>query len=186
MSESVAVDNADTLVSAETSDAQEDLDTLLDTFEEKTGQEASDEAETGGQQDTVSREEFKQLQASIDNQQYKTDIQGVAKEIMGDVVSPGVDGDFVETWLNTQAGKNPKLAQAWANRHSNPDAFQKVIGSLAKQFQGKFNIDQKVTSDMDSVTSAVRSASTKSPEQETPKDWGAMSDVEFEKEKAAL
>lgn len=186
MSESVAVDNAESQTSAETSDAQEDLDTLLGQFDEGTSPEASKEAETGGQQDTVSREEFLQLQNSIVNQQHQTDIQDVSKVIMGDVNSPGVDSEFVETWLNAQAGKNPRLASAWANRHANPDAFQKVVGSLAKQFQGKFNVDQQITSDMDSVTSAVRSASTKSPDTETSVNWGALSDADFAAEKAKL
>jgi hypothetical protein len=186
MSESVAVDNAEPEVSAETNDAQEDLDTLLGQFDEGTSQPASTEAETGGQQNVVTREEFAELQNTLVNQQYQTDIQSVTKVIKGDIDVPYVDDSFVETWLNTEANKNPKLAQAWASRHSNPDAFQKVTNSLAKQFQAKFNIDHKVTSDMDSITSAVRSASTKGPEPETPRDWSAMSDAEFAAEKAKL
>ena len=186
MSESVAVDNVEPEASTETSDAQEDLDTLLSQFDESTGQEASQEAETGGQQESVSRDEFLQLQSTIANQQYQSDIQGVTEVIKGDLDVPFVDNEFVETWLNNEANKNPKLAQAWANRHSNPDAFQKVTGSLAKQFQDKFNVDHKATSDIDAVTSAVRSASTKAPEQETQTDWGSMSDAEFAHAKANL
>ena len=186
MSESVAVDNVDTSGSTETSDAQEDLESLLDQFEESTGQSTDETVDTGGQQESVSRDEFKQLQDSIVNQQYQTDIHGVVNVIKGDIDVPYVDDSFVETWLNSEAGKNPKLAQAWANRHANPEAFQIVTSSLAKRFQEKFNIDQKTTSDMDSVTSAVRSASTRSPEPEIPKDWSAMSDAEFAQEKAKL
>jgi len=186
MSESVAVDNAEPQVSAETNDAQEDLDTLLGQFDESTSQEASTEAETGGQQESVSREEFQALQSSITNQQYQSDMSDVTKVIKGELDVPYVDDSFVETWLNNEANKNPKLAQAWANRHVNPDAFQKVTNSLAKQFQEKFNVDAKTTSDMDAVTSAVRSASTKSPEPETQRDWSAMSDAEFAQEKAKL
>lgn len=184
MSESVAVDDA-TQGAAKTSDAQEDLDTLLNEFDKGTSQPA-EKAEPGGQVDTVSRDEFNELQKTIVDQQYKVDIQGVVKQIKGEVDIPYVTDEFVETYLNTEANKNPKLAQAWGNRRSDPEAFKKVIESISKTFQSGFNIDQKITSDMDSVTAAVRSASTKSPETAQEIDWANLSDAEFVQEKAKL
>lgn len=119
----------------------------------------------------------------IRNERFKKDMNETIKEVRGDLPDSFFDNDFVQSWIDAQAAKDPRLGQAWAKRHDNPANFAKVKAALGKEFAKKYSKlpDAQATEDREAVTAAVRGASTRAPEGKVP-DFSRMSNRELEKE----
>ena len=112
--------------------------------------------------------------------QFRTDMDKTIKEVRGDLDPNVFDDVFVEAWLDARARSNHRLAQAWAERHSDPKKFERVVEKLGQEFSRKFESmpDKNATEDREAVTAAVRGASTKAPESKPP-DFKGMTNNEF-------
>lgn len=167
----------------------DDLDTILKEFEERP--EASKTAQPEKQADTtndpaVANETVLEEAKFIRQQRFQKDMDATIEKVRGDLPKELFDGPLVQAWIDAQATKDPRLAQAWANRHADPKKFEQVVGALGKQFAryGKLP-DKNATEDREAVTAAVRGASTKAPEGKAP-DYSRMTDAEFAAEKEKL
>ncbi len=108
------------------------------------------------------------------------------KEIRGDLPE-FFDDDLVQGWIHRQADKDPRLEQAWNDRFDNPKGFERVAVNLRRDFAKRYGKlpDKGATEDRDSVTHAVRGASTQAPEGKAP-DYSRMSDNDFQQEKLKM
>jgi len=118
---------------------------------------------------------------------FRQDMDKTVKSIRGDLDPEMFDDATVRGWINARADDDPRLAQAWVNRHNNPKQFEKVVTQLGRDFQKKFSKmpDKGATEDRDAVTAAVRGASTRAPAGQAP-DFSRMTDREFQAEKDKL
>lgn len=165
-------------------DDEDDLDTLLAQYEkEATSDDTSSKPGQSGEAQDPNRELMERLQAleeSTARSETRADLDAAIKAVRGELDSEVFDDGFMETYLDSEARKDPRLSQAWANRHNNPKQFQKVVGSLAKSFEKRFGSlpNKEATEDREAVAAAVRGASTKSPEGRAP-DYGNLSNDDF-------
>jgi hypothetical protein len=86
--------------------------------------------------------------------------------------------------LNNMADGDPRLANAWAARKSNPAAWTGIIKALNADLQKRFQSpgDAAVTEDVAAVSAAVRGAQPQTPGNTTPADrLGHLSNAEFTK-----
>lgn len=110
----------------------------------------------------------------------RQDINKAIGVVRGSLDPDKYDDALVEGYLNALATKDPRLAAAWQNRHNQPQAFQKILAAVGREFQKKHGTmpDRQATEDREAVTAAVRGASTKAPEGKAP-DFSRMSTSEF-------
>ena len=114
--------------------------------------------------------------------QTKRAVSETIQEVRGDIPADFMDDDMVEGWLDAQARKDPRLAQAFLQRETNPRQWNKVKAALGKQLNDRFKKlpDRQATDDREAVAAAVRGASTKVSAEPAPK-FGSQSNAEFRK-----
>lgn len=171
---------------AEVADARDDgddLDTLLSQFDggKKDAPATPPEQKTGTDSDVKAlTEQVKGLVSDQQQRQFKTDMDVTIKKVRGDQPADYFDDTFMKAFIDAKASEDPRLAQAWVNRHNNPKAFEKVVSALGRSFADKYGKlpDKGATEDREIVTASVRGASTKAPEGKAP-DFTGMSNAEF-------
>lgn len=169
----------------------DDLDSLLASFDvqkaEKPTPSAKPETTGDGNPDLKAlTEQVQGLLSETQRQTFRRDMDQTIKTVRGNLDAEIFDDLFVEAWMDAQARSDPRLSQAWVDRHKNPKQFQKVVEGLGRTFEKKYGkalVDKGATDDRAAVASAVRGASTQAPEGKAP-NFAAMSDREFEAEKA--
>lgn len=164
----------------------DDLDTLLAQFDEsKPAPSASAKPEqVDAANDTqVANQTVLDEAKFIRSERFKKDMDTTIKEVRGDLPEDFFDGQFIQAWIDSQAMKDPRLGNAWSDRHKDPQKFKQVVGALGKEFAKKYGKlpDKNATEDREAVTAAVRGASTRAPEGKAP-DFSRMTDGEFAKE----
>lgn len=163
---------------SQATDAQEErseLDKILDEF-------PADEPEQAEPKDDPDlAKKVSELEKEVVHLRTQPELTSLASQIRGDLDAEVFDDDFVISWLDSRAKKDPRVRSAWMNRGSNPSAFGKVVKEMGKQFQSITSKlpNQEVTEDRDAMEAAVRSASTKTAEIEQP-NFQAMSDAEIQ------
>jgi hypothetical protein len=165
----------------------DDLDKLLADFDDskKAPPEPAKPEPTGADHDLKAvLDEVRGLRTERQQETFRKDMDTTVKDVRGNLDPEFFDDVFVESWMDAQARQDPRLAQAWANRHANPKQFQKVVDTLGRSFVKKYgNLpDKAATEDRDAVAHAVRGASTKAPPEKAP-DFSKMSPGEFQAEK---
>lgn len=173
---------------AEGADARatgDDLDSLLSQFDAtatpKTEPKPAPEQAKGAAQidpDKIAE----QVRASIDAEtRLKADITSTVKTIRGELDPEVFDDAFVESWLDTQARNDPRLAQAWRDRHAKPAEFRRVAEQLGKKLAGKFSKlpDKSATEDREAVTEAIVRGSQQTAPERKPADFSKQNNREF-------
>lgn len=114
------------------------------------------------------------------DERFQKAISPVLQKVRGDVPSDVFDDDELIAWMDAKAKRDPRLQNAWSNRDKNPQAWDRVVDGLSRDFAKKFTprIDERATADREAVAAAVRGASTRAPEGKAP-DFAGMSNVEF-------
>lgn len=169
----------------------DDLDTLLNEFDEGTKPApAATQPERKPEAASETKEASADILAAaseIRQERFQRDMTATIKDVRGDLPSDLYDDDFMQAWIDTQAKKDPRLANAWVNRNNNAQQFARVKAALGKEFAKRYGKlpDRQATEDREAVTAAVRGASTKAPEGKAP-DYSKMTDAEFASEKAKL
>lgn len=169
----------------------DDLDSLLASYDgqqtEKPTPPAKPETTGDGTPDLKAlTEQVQGLLSETQRQTFQRDMAETVKAVRGNLDAEIFDDQIVEAWMDAQARNDPRLNQAWLDRHKNPKQFQKVVEGLGRAFEKKYGkalVDKGATEDRAAVASAVRGASTQAPEGKAP-NFSAMSDREFEAEKA--
>lgn len=168
----------------------DDLDAALKEFDTVSPPAAAPKPEQtpGTESDLkVLAEQVKGFVSEANAIRFRQDMDKTIADIRGDLDPDLVDNDLVEAWLDTQARKDKRLAQAWTNRNANPKQFDRVKAELGKALRAKFSKmpDRQATEDREAVTAAVRGASTRAPESK-PLDFAKLTDAEFQREKDKL
>lgn len=164
----------------------DDIETFLSQFDSATKPAPQPnppaKAETT-QPENVSIDEIRAMRAEfqqVAQDRFKREISETVKDIRGDVDPEVVDDEMVEAWLDAKARKDPRLAQAFANKANKPREWSQIKSALGREFKKKWDKipDRAVTEDREAVAAAVRGASTKaSPE--PPANLGGMSTAEY-------
>lgn len=123
-----------------------------------------------------------EIRAEIDaDNQFKADVDRTIKAIRGDIDPEIADDVFVRAYLDAAAEADPRLAQAFRERHAKPKEFAKITEQLGKKFASKFSKlpNREATEDREAVTEAiVRGSQQQAPEAKAP-DFSRMTDREF-------
>jgi hypothetical protein len=169
----------------------DELDTLLSEFDKTAAPPAaaaSSPAQAAGTDDLKAlADEVRGLRTERQQETFRRDMDVTIKNIRGDLSPEFFDDRIVEAWVDAEARADPRLSQAWNDRHTNPKGFQKVVDTLGRKFASKYGKlpDKQATDDREAVTAAVRGASTRAPEGQAP-DYSKMNDREFLAEKDKL
>lgn len=171
------------VTSARTDD---DLDALLKEFDTETRAPEPAQPATAAPAATdpaLANETVLSEAKFIRQERFQKDMDEMIKKVRGDLPEELFDGPLVQAWIDSQATKDPRLANAWANRHADPKKFEQVVSALGKQFSkyGKLP-DKQATEDREAVTAAVRGASTRAPEGKAP-DYSRLTPAQFQAEK---
>lgn len=176
-------------------DAQQDgdsLDALLKEYDQTAGAPPAaaatqPEQKTGTDTTTTQKPATDPAVAEVQRYIFRQDMDKTVKAVRGELPADYFDDPFVKAWIDSRAEEDPRLAQAWVNRHANPKQFEKVVGTLGREFSKKYGKlpDRAATEDRDAVTAAVRGASTKAPEGQAP-NFSSLTDQQFAAEKDRL
>lgn len=167
--------------------ADDDLDTLLKEFDESKPEPstpAKPEPRVAANDTQDASAEVLAARDEIRMDRFQRDMTSTIKDVRGDLPADLYDDDFISSWIDTQAKKDSRLANAWVNRNANPQKFAQVKAALGRDFAKRYGKlpDKQVTEDREAVTAAVRGASTKVPEGKAP-DYAKMTPAEFQAEK---
>jgi hypothetical protein len=169
----------------------DDLDKLLAEFDDgkpKPAPAAQPEPKAGEATDLKAvLDEVRGLRTERQQETFRKDMDAMVKNVRGDLNPEFFDDTLVESWIDAQARQDRRLLEVFANRHSNPKQFQKVVETLGRGFAKKYGKlpDKQATEDREAVTAAVRGASTKAPPEKAP-DLSRLTPAEFEAEKERL
>lgn len=163
----------------------DDLETLLAEYEattkkpETAATKPETTAETPKGEDAVAKR-LETLEKREADRQFRTDIKPAIDRVRGKIDPAVYDDDDIRDWMDREAQKDPRLAQAWLERHQNPDKFARVLDGLSRKLGDRFSKapDAAATADREAVTAAVRGASTKAPEGKAP-DYSRMSPKDY-------
>lgn len=163
----------------------DELDKLLAEFDDskpKAPPEPAKPEPKAGEADDLkaAKDEVLSARDEIRQERFKKDMGETIAEVRGDLPTDYFDDHFVQAYIDSRAAADPRLSKAWVERHSNPQAFKRVKGALAREFASKYGKlpDKQATEDREAVTAAVRGASTRAPEGKAP-DYAGMSNAEF-------
>jgi len=168
--------------------AQDDLDTLLNEYEEKPVVEAPpvETAPEIAPDRLEAVEAFMQRQDKVDTNTALSDAATLFKNSAGEAIG-GRSKDEIEGLIHLEAFRNPKIAQAFQDRFNSPEKWSKTVQALGKRFaENATKTDTKSTESWDAVDSAMHSASSSTATEEIMPDVAKMSDQEFLQFKAGL
>lgn len=187
---------------AQTANETDDLDALLASFDDESGEQqtATQTAQTttAASQNGLEAKVDELLQAHQASQREKEQtatreaidtavgwMKDVAKEAEADLPE-GAD-DILEGVLQTAAMKDPRIYNAFTNRHKAPSAWKKIVIAKAQDVVKLFPKANQ-DSQREKVAAAVaQSRSGQNKDQgPTAEELGQMSDREFEKHKRSL
>lgn len=178
MSEQAVVEDSNTTSEEVVSDDNA-LDDLLNEYDEGT----TKEVETGEQTDL--KEVVSYIKQDRENKELEAStaaINDAVKVVKGDSDLPDI---VFEGMLHAKA-RDPRFLQAFTNRAANPAGWTKVLNAVAKEFNDSMpKEDAGLSATTEAIASAVQSASTKQPTEETT-DWSSLSDSDFNRKKAEL
>lgn len=174
--------NPGSQTSGEESGAQDELDSLLQEYEQDTG--------TTGEQQTQPAQEPSQRDPQVETllmKQTQDDINSAANSIKE---ASGVElpDRFFRGYLHDAVDGDPRALRLWQNRHNDPKGWNKYLNALAKEASEEMKgiPDKSASEDRDAVESAVRNASTHQQSSDDEPDWSDMSDQEFAQTKMKL
>jgi hypothetical protein len=159
----------------------DDLDTLLNQYEQETRPAAPSPTEPKPAATTAPAAATQDTR--FERFIYRQDMDKLIDTVRGDLPAEVFDNDLIESWVDTQARRDPRLQQAWINRHENPRQFEQVKSALGREFAKKMGKlpDRQATEDREAVAAAVRGAS-RAPV-DTPPNFAALNDADFQKAK---
>lgn len=187
MTQAVTEADATENQSVEGEGAQDDLDSLLNEFEEQT--------ETKPSEQKIDADEIKEVVNYINEDRQTKALEAQKNDINSAVESiesslEDLDGmpskRVIRGLLQDIAAEDDAVRKAFAQRKENPKAWNAALKRATKEIREEFSVDKQTTSDRNALSAAVHSASSKQPEPTEQKNWGQMSDFEFQNEKTKI
>lgn len=176
VNESDAVESQQT----EESDAQDDVESLLNEYEQETstkGEQPDESKQSDAKQPYIPQEVQELLE-----QKTQSDIKTAASTIK-EVSGVNLPDEVFEGILHRSVDGDPRALRLWQNRSRDPKGWDRYVQSIGRNFakQMKELPDQKATEDNKAFDSAVRNASNSSsqPDSDDMPDLGPMSDHDF-------
>lgn len=117
------------------------------------------------------------------------DFESIVSEAQRDLEDLLPEEDYARRYLLSEAGINPKLAQAWQNRNNGAEgqrAFQNEFNRTVRKMRDglKSRPDPTATHDREMVTQAITRGAGFTPQPQTERDYAKrlskMNDREFE------
>jgi hypothetical protein len=122
--------------------------------------------------------------AASAEQKIANDINSAVEFISNQV--EGVDKRVIRGLVKDEADTNPTFRRIWESRDSNPDAYSKALGILARQYQEQFapRVDPAVSADLRAFQESVRAARGHRADAiaAEAQAWDAKSDAEFDRD----
>lgn len=141
-----------------------DLDKILAEFEPKTVQaEPPKQTEQPKAGRKYSDEQIDAILSELESRETQSAL-GKAASVVGEGLN--VSQDIIEGYIEVQARKDPRIAQAWMASRRNPDAWEKVLRGLNQKLVKELKGPDSSEGDSvrKKVVSAVKSASSKRPQ----------------------
>jgi hypothetical protein len=178
------IDETNTQPEAEVAETPtDDLDQILSEFDTSVTPEPAAEP-SKARMDMV--EEFIQQQQAKET---RVAIQDSVEKFKGfDSALSNVGSTAVEGYINLMAQRDTRIADAFHKREENPDAWGRVLKSMAGEFSKEFKgPDAQITEDRNAMRAAVESQpDTVEQDGPTVRDLNKMSDAEFHRYKESL
>lgn len=163
---------------------KDDFDAALDEFTKTTDKPSSEQQKPKptATPDADLKAEVQALRQEQNQRIFREDMNRLVNQVRGEFASDEVDSEFIEAWIEAQARKEPRLAQAWIQRDDDPAKFARVASSLKQKFAEKHGRlrkqDQDATDTREVVTDAVRRGSKPAPAGQAP-NYSGMTDAQF-------
>lgn len=161
----------------------EDLDAILSEFDAKTKQSPAEAATEPRSPDEIAwiKQQLEDLRTRVVGADVRAGLDDTIKRIRshaGDALS-FVGDDVIEDLLQGEAARDPRLGVAFANRGSDPKAWDRAVRALGDRIKSKFKVpDQAVTSARAAMVAATRGVLNDGPKEKAP-DVTKMSPKEF-------
>jgi hypothetical protein len=179
------IDETNTQPDAEVAETPtDDLDQILSEFDTSVTPEPAAAEPSKARMDMV--EEFIQQQQAKET---RVAIQDSVEKFKGfDSALSNVGSTAVEGYINLMAQRDTRIADAFHKREENPDAWGRVLKSMAGEFSKEFKgPDAQITEDRNAMRAAVESQpDTVEQDGPTVRDLNKMSDAEFHRYKESL
>jgi len=162
MTTQTVIDESDpTLRGGEAVDVQDPLDSLLSEYDEATSKPA-EQKPNSDLEFLVSRMKEQDAKAAADVLQ--SDFNDVVSNITKGMEGYNVDSDAVSDFLHGEARRDPRIDNAFDNRHAKPAEWNSLVNGLTEKLKGKSSPSETQTDvNRQAVTQSVRSASTNKP-----------------------
>lgn len=175
-----------TEVQTEETPSMEELLKEFDNGTEETGEQEQDQVTENASSDPRI-DQLTEFMQSEQARRTNTDIDNAISLMKEEEALKELPDRMLKGYINELARENQDLVRAFAQRHEKPEAWAKVVraaaGELGKQLGTR---EEKVTSDMASIRSAVEQSETKSNDGPTDEDILKMSDADFRDYKQKL
>ena len=164
---------------SETQDAREEnnLETLLAEFDSSTPEPTPDKVETD--ELAILKRQVHDLQISQTLEKDQADFGKLTDRLIG---NRNISERLAKGFVRDYVADNPKMEDAFNKRNENPQAYNKMIEILEKEFGNEWSnsgIDAQATEDREAVSAAVRGSSTSAPTDGPAPDYSNMSDAEY-------
>ena len=166
---------------SEVKDAQvPDLDSILSEFDKEFDKSFKGQVTPDPEQNEVS-----ELRKTVELLVHQTSSGDIDKSV--DFISSQMGSEatvpkkVIKAMLNSMAVDDPRLRNAFDQRHADPARWNKVLKSAAKSIQKEFSglPDRKLTEDRDAVAAVVRGASKQTKTEDEAPSFKGWSDNRF-------
>ena len=163
----------------------DDLDSILNEYETETKEEAKPQQQAEIKPEDI--EFIKDFQRETARKQTAEDIASAVSMVSDglDFGSEDLTKEVVEGVLYKRVENDPRMLNAFMSRRQNPSGWSKVLNAVKGELKSKM-VDQKTTKDWNALESAVHSANTSKPQEDTPKPLHKMSWHEAQAEKRRI
>lgn len=182
----------------ETAQGEDDGDTLeaalseFRTKQQEPQQQAPYQPEQSYDYGVDAQKQLEEIQRAAQEAQYwseqiasekaEKDLQNAISTVRGNLPAEVFDDGMVQAFLQGKANSNEDIYNAWMQRADNPQAFNRVVKHLGKEFHKKFGkmsgYDSQATDTRDAVVAAVKGKSGKAKEGAKP-NYGGLNDGDF-------
>jgi hypothetical protein len=167
-------------------ETKDDLESALAEYEANSGT-STEQKPTVTTDPKVDR--IERLERSLADREYRDDMRGVITTVRGDFAPDTFSDEFMDLWVNAEAKKDPRVANAWVKRHDDPKGFERVSNGLKRKFAEQFaharKQDETATADREAVANFVRGSNRSAPEKTAP-NLSKMTDAELQAYKDSL
>lgn len=154
--------------------AQDELDSILAQYDEANKPQGEPKQQPNNEVNELLAY-FREEKQTREKQEMKSAISEAVSAVKKQAEAT-IPDRLVRGFLHDLAVEDPRINKAFSERKSNPEVWNQVLKSAAKQLQKELQDlpDANLSKDRDLVTAAVRSASTAKPTPDEAPDFSKM------------